>query len=120
MAKKEEREDPKKWKRIDRIGHVTIYKRGPTYHLYYRENGQSLKVPVGRDLNAARKAASEVNSQLHDEQPSTFNFERITVPDFAKSWVGHCRDVRGLSYHTLTRYEDAIVTCPPSLYHPLS
>ena len=107
MAKKQERKGRKKWKKIDRIGRVTIYKRGPTYHVYYRENGRSFKEPVGRSLNAARRTASEVNSQLQDERPSTYGFERISISDFQQNWLDYCRHVRGLAHHTLKRYRAA-------------
>jgi len=104
---KNRRKGRKKWRRIGRIGSVSIYRRGPTYHLYYRENGRSLKVPVGRGLNEARRLASEVNAQLRNRQPTTFGFDRISIADFRKRWISHCKDVLGVSYETERRYDAA-------------
>ncbi len=108
MPRKGRSGDRKKWRKVDRIGSVTIYKRGPTYYLYYRENDRSLKPPVGRDLNEARRLASQTDSQLRDMRPTAFNIEHIGVEDFATEWLAHCRTVRGLSHETLKRYWSAI------------
>ena len=45
--------------RIERIGHVTIYKRGKTYSLYYREFGKTLRRRVlGNFASAAASGRS--------------------------------------------------------------
>ena len=62
--------------KTDRIGHVTIYKRGRTYYLYYRENGKSRRQRVEGNLNNARQAASNVNHALEESRPSPSSSRR--------------------------------------------
>ena len=56
--------------KADRIGRVTIYKRGRSYYSYYRENGKSLRQCVEGNLNTARQAASSVNHALEESRHS--------------------------------------------------
>jgi hypothetical protein len=56
--------------KVERIGPVTIYKRGLSYHLYYRENGATQRSKVDGNLAVARATASKVASALADARPS--------------------------------------------------
>ncbi len=40
--------------KVERIGRVTIYKRGGTYSLYYREGGETVRRPIDGNLTTAR------------------------------------------------------------------
>ena len=57
--------------KVERHGKVTIYKRGLTYYLYYRESQRSIRRLVGRDLERAREDAIRTSEQLQPqrEQP---------------------------------------------------
>ena len=54
--------------RVDRIGRVSVYRRGRTYYLYYRERGKSLRRNIDGNLATARATASRVNTSLVDDQ----------------------------------------------------
>ena len=56
--------------KVERIGPVTIYKRGATYSLYYREAGVSRAPKVDGNLAVARATASKVAAALAEGRPS--------------------------------------------------
>ena len=48
--------------KIKRIGKVTVYKRGHTYYLYYRENGRAVRRlpgPLGHTLSLGEPLAEQ-------------------------------------------------------------
>jgi hypothetical protein len=49
--------------KVERIGRVTIYKRGKSYAVYYREKGRSVRRRVEGNLNSARQMASNVKGR---------------------------------------------------------
>jgi len=57
--------------KVDRIGRVTIYKRGRTYYLYHREKGKTVRQRVEGNLNTARQQASGVIRRLLLENSPT-------------------------------------------------
>jgi hypothetical protein len=50
--------------KIERIGKVTIHKRGDTYHLYYRQGGITQRRKVKGNLAVARTTAHKVMTRL--------------------------------------------------------
>jgi len=46
--------------KIERVGPVTIYKRGDVYYLYYVENGTRRRPRVDGNLTVARATAGDV------------------------------------------------------------
>ena len=75
---------------VDRIGRVTIYKRGQSYYLYYRERGKSVRRKVDGNLNAARGEASSANHALAEGRPSPFGFKRVAVRALVDEYVDSC------------------------------
>jgi hypothetical protein len=80
--------------RIERIGRVTIYKRGSAYYVYYRELGRTVRRRVDGNLATARIGASKVNaaitwsqtkSPVFDTDPNTNVFD---PPDCATGSTG--------------------------------
>jgi len=53
--------------KTERLGKVTVYKRGNVYYLYYREGGESIRRRVDGNLASARLAASKVNTAIGEE-----------------------------------------------------
>ena len=60
---------------IERIGRVTIYKRGSAYYVYYREFGRTVRRRVDGNLATARIGASKVNAAIGEGSPSLFSLE---------------------------------------------
>ena len=50
--------------KIERIGNVTIYKRGTTYFLYYRENARTMRPKIEGNLAVARATAARVSTVM--------------------------------------------------------
>lgn len=69
--------------KVDRFGPVTIYKRGETYSLYYRENSKSERRRIDGNLLVARTTAARVAAALEGNRPSPRGFDR-TEP---KKWL---------------------------------
>jgi hypothetical protein len=51
---------------IQRIGGVTVYKRGKRYYLYYREKGQSVRRKVDGNIVTARTTASRIAASIEE------------------------------------------------------
>ena len=60
--------------RVDRIGRVSIYRRGRTYYLCYRENRKTVRRNIDGNLATARATASRVNTSLEEGRPSPFGY----------------------------------------------
>ena len=65
--------------KIDRIGGVTIYQRGATYHLYYREHGKSVRRKIDGNLRVARATAGQIVQTLADDRPSMLALRSMPV-----------------------------------------
>jgi hypothetical protein len=66
--------------KVKRIGPVTIYKRGMTYYLYYREAGVSHRQKVEGNLAVARATATKIASALSDGRPSPIGHQWTSPP----------------------------------------
>jgi len=97
-----------KYIRVERLGRVTIYKRGPTYWLYYREKGRTVRVRISGNLAVARATASKVNGALEESRPSPFGFERLGIRECVAAVLDYCENVQGLAIRTLDRYRAAL------------
>ena len=100
--------------RIERIGRVTIYKRGRTYHLYYREFGKALRRQVPGNLASARIAASKVNAALGEGRPSPFGFQRISPAHFVAGYLDYCEKAAGMLPSSYCRRRAYRGICPLS------
>ena len=52
--------------KVERIGKVTIYKRGESYTLYYREGGISQRKRIDGNLAVARATAHKIQNALDE------------------------------------------------------
>jgi hypothetical protein len=83
--------------KADRIGNVTIYKRGKTYSLYYRENGRAIRSNIDGNLAVARATASRANGQLEESQRSLFSFRKVTPKRLVEDYLVYVRDGQKLA-----------------------
>ena len=63
--------------KVERLGGVTIYKRGKNFYLYYREIKRTVRRRVDGNLATARLVAGHVNTALAESRPSPLGFQRI-------------------------------------------
>ena len=94
--------------KVERIGKVTIYKRGLAHYLYFRENGKSVRKPVEGSLAAARATAHKVAGSIQEGRPSPIGFERISPEELVKAFIEYTRDVQGLALRSRDRYRAAL------------
>ena len=64
------------WRR--RVGRVTVYQRGGTLWIYYRQ-GHPVRRPVGTSREEALALAAKINAQLADGAPTMLAFQPIAV-----------------------------------------
>ncbi len=93
---------------VERIGSVTIYQRGTSYHLYYRENGKTIRRRVDGNLAVARATAGKVIQSLAEDRPSLFSYTRTSPPQLVSGYVDYARDVQQLAIGTVARYRSAL------------
>jgi len=70
---------------------VTIYKRGLTHYLYFRENGKSIRRPVEGNLAAASAMAHKVAGSLQEGRPSPLGFQRIAPAEMVAAFSDSAR-----------------------------
>lgn len=94
--------------KVERVGPVTIYKRGSTYSLYYRERGATKRCKVDGSLAVARATASKVAAALGVNRPSPIGHSR-TAPDvMVGGFLGYVAQVQWLAPRTQDRYRAAL------------
>ncbi|MBM3970442.1 MAG: hypothetical protein FJ302_11345 [Planctomycetes bacterium] len=94
--------------KVDRVGPVTIYKRGETYYLYYRENRKSERRRVDGNLQVARATAAKVAAALGENRPSPLGFERTAPTVLTKGYLDFVTNVQKLAWRTQDRYRAAL------------
>jgi hypothetical protein len=94
--------------KIERIDQVTIYKRGNTYSLYYREGGKTIRKGINGNLAVARATATKVAAGLRDNRPSPLGFERTSPEAMVAGFLGYVADVKKLAWRTQDRYRAAL------------
>ena len=62
--------------KVERVGKVTIYRRGEQYYLYYRQDQKTERCRIDGNLAVARATAAKVATALAEERPSPLNFQR--------------------------------------------
>ena len=55
--------------KVERVGKVTIYRRGETYCLYFRQGGISQRRKVDGNLATARSTAHKILTALDEGRP---------------------------------------------------
>jgi integrase len=94
--------------KVERVGPVTIYKRGLTYYLYFREAGVSHRQKLEGNLTVARATASKVASAFADGRPSPIGHQRASPQELVAGYLGYITDVRNLALRTQDRYRAAL------------
>ncbi len=93
---------------VDRIGSVTIFKRGSTFYLYYRENGQTKRPKIEGNLSVARATAAKVAAALAEDRPSPVSFQRTSPAELVDQYLDYAETVQCLAWRTLDRYRAAL------------
>jgi integrase len=94
--------------KIERIGPVTIYKRGSSYYLYYREASKTERRRVDGNLAVARATAAKVAAALGEKKPSPLGFERTTPRQMVDGYLDYVANVQKLAWRTEDRYRAAL------------
>ena len=94
--------------KVDRIGKVTIYKRGTVFYLYYREEKQSVRRRVDGNLYVARATAAKVGAALEEGRTSPLGFQRATPNELAEGFLDYVANVQQLAWRTQDRYRAAL------------
>jgi hypothetical protein len=94
--------------KVERIDQVTIYKRGNTYSLYYREDGKTVRQSIDGNLAVARATATKVAAALRDNRPSPLGFARTTPEAVVAGYLDYVANVQNLAWRTQDRYHAAL------------
>lgn len=94
--------------KVERIGRITIYKRGETYSLYYRQEGRTQRRKVDGNLAVARATAHKVMSALDEGRPSPIAYNRTTPEAMVKGYLNAVANVQKLALRTQDRYRAAL------------
>jgi len=94
--------------KVERVGPVTIYKRGETYSLYYRENGKSERRRIDGNLLVARTTAAKVAAALGENRPSPLGFDRTEPQKMVEGFLDYVAGVQRLAWRTQDRYRAAL------------
>lgn len=87
---------------VARIVEMTVYRRGKTYYLYDRENGQTKRPRVDGDLAVARTMAAKVVAALSEKQRTPYCFQG-TSPSGRSALIAWRRSVMVQPSLALTR-----------------
>ena len=94
--------------KVERIGPVTIYKRGLSYFLYYREKGVSRRTKVDGNLAVAHATASTISSALANHRPSPLSHQRTSPQEMVAAFLDYVSSVQKLALSTHDRYRAAL------------
>jgi hypothetical protein len=94
--------------KVERVGKVTIYKRGAVYYLYYRQGGASQRRRVDGNLAVARATASKVLAALDEGKPSPVAYTRTGPDQMVEGFLDAVANVKRLALRTRDRYHAAL------------
>lgn len=94
--------------KVDRIGPVTIYKRGHSFSLYFREHGATRRRKVDGNLAVARATAARVAAALAEGQRAPIGHDRTTPRALVGVFLETAATVRDLAPRTCDRYRAAL------------
>lgn len=94
--------------KVDRVGPVTIYKRGDVYYLYYRENRKSERQRIDGNLAVARATAAKVAAALGEDRPSPLGFSRTSPEEMVVGYLDYVAKVQQRAWRTQDRYRAAL------------
>jgi len=87
---------------------VTIYRRGLSFFLYYRENGKSVRRRVEGNLAVARATPTKVAGALDEERPSPIGFRKVDPATLVSEFVAYTANVQNLALRSQDRYRAAL------------
>jgi len=122
-GRKRKRTDPSRYIKVSRLGKVSIYRRGSSYWIYFRDDGKTVRKKIDGDLATAKATASQVNVYLEQNRPSQFNYQTKSVATVVDDFLDHCKLARGLRVRTVRRYRAALdhfvdfIKSRPNLYN---
>ncbi len=93
---------------VERIGPITIYKRGNAYYLYYRQSGLTHRQKIVGNLAVARTTAHKVGEALAQDRPSPLLFTRTAPTKLVKEYLDSVTGVQKLALRTWDRYKAAL------------
>jgi integrase len=94
--------------KVERIGPVTVYKRGHTYYLYYRQSRVTERRKIDGNLAVARATAHKIADALAERRPSPLSFARTTPQQLADGYRDYVANVQKLALRTRDRYKAAL------------
>jgi site-specific recombinase XerD len=94
--------------KVERIGPITIYKRGLRYYLYYREGGISQRRRIDGNLAVARATAHKVADALAERRPSPIVYNRASPDKMVDGFLDAVANVQRLALRTQDRYRAAL------------
>ncbi len=94
--------------KVERIGKVTIYKRGETYSLYYRQGGVTQRRKIDGNLAVARATAHKVMTAMDERRPSPIAYTRTSPAAMRKGFLDAVANVQKLALRTQDRYKAAL------------
>ena len=100
--------DPGQYIKVARLGKVSVYRRGSSYWIYFRDSGKSIRKRIDGNLATAKATASQINVHLEQKQPSPFNLQTKPVAKVVQDFLEHCKLARGLRIRSLKRYRAAL------------
>lgn len=110
-----------------RVGRVSYYLHHGGWHLYYQQDGQTVRKRVADTEEQASQLAAQINGQLASGAPTLLTFEPISVPALRQRFLEHHEHVLGSSLATVSRYRAATrhlenfaaETCPTLSAHEI-
>lgn len=94
--------------KVERVGKVTIYRRGAKYYVYYRENKISHRSPIDGNLAVARATAAKIVAALAEDRPSPLGFQKTPPAQMVAEFLDYIENVKGLAWRTVDRYRAAL------------
>ena len=99
--------------KVERVGKVTIYKRGAVYYLYYRQGGASQRRRVDGNLAVARATASKVLAALDEGKPSPVAYTRTGPDQMVEGFLDAVANVKRLALRTRHPHSKGRAHCRP-------
>lgn len=100
--------DRSRYVKVARLGKVSIYRRGSSYWIYFRDKGRTIRKKIDGNLAVARATASQINVHLEQGRSSPFSFQTKPISRVVNDFIEHCRVVRSLRIRSVQRYRAAL------------
>src|SRR5262245_36866141 len=94
--------------KVRRVGSVTIYLRGKSYWLYFRENGKSIRRKVDGNLAVAEATVGKIVQSLAEKRATPYAYEPISPQLLVERYLDYLETVQMLAIGTSERYRAAL------------